>query len=46
LFVEATIPAVLLLAHSLFDSYVKMREELSELRAKLGGPPTHAAIGE
>jgi CHASE2 domain-containing sensor protein len=46
LFVEATIPAVLLLAHSLFDSYVKMREELSELRAKLGGRPTHAAIGE
>ena len=46
LFVEATIPAVLLLAHSLLDSYVKMREELSELRAKLGGPPTAAVIGE
>lgn len=44
LFVEATIPAVLLLAHSLFDSYVKMREELSELRARLGTHPAPAAM--
>jgi len=41
MFVEATIPAVLLLAHSLVDSYIKMRDELFDLRAKLGSthPP-------
>jgi len=34
LFLEATIPCVLLFCHSLFDEYLKMREELVALRAQ------------
>lgn len=35
LFLEGTIPLVLLLVHFMFDTYAKTREELSELRAKI-----------
>ncbi len=35
IFLEATIPAILLLGHALLDEYLKMREELASLRAEV-----------
>jgi CHASE2 domain-containing sensor protein len=40
MFLEVTIPIILLLVHAGFDEYQKMREELLDLRAKVAGAAT------
>jgi CHASE2 domain-containing sensor protein len=44
-FLEITIPALLLLIHSLFDEYMKMREELTMLRTEVADLRKRAAAG-